>query len=443
MAPKSDFVPKSTLGILPPKSRHLGHKLTTNLWLEEKKETDGAEGLWRVHNDLYDLSEFIQKHPGGSEWLQLTKGHDITEAFEVHHLTDQPEEILRKYFVRKAKGPRNAPFSFDENGFYRTLKKEVKPLLKTLPKQSMNTTNFFSDSLVVLTFLFSTLAVRYWSFGLGILGGILLSMLTIAAHNYFHRRDNFRMHYFQFSFFTVRDWRISHVLSHHLHTNTIDDLEISAYEPFLQYLPTDKNKIQTYGSMLLAPFMWMSLFHFTLNKRIQDAIKYNFKNMKITDLITLTLPTFMWIFGGQSLLATFGMYNFVMVMASLHFGFVGLHAAHHHPDIFHDGDTPRATTNYDWGLSQLDAVMDRKEISGNHFLVLTNFGDHALHHLFPTLDHGALEHLYPTFEEVLGRFNENLRIVSQWDTIKGGYQQLKRVEPNPSPPELKKYAKRG
>lgn len=100
----------------------------------------------------------------------------------------------------------------------------------------------------------------------------------------------------------------------------------------------------------------------------------------------------------------------------------------------------RDLSNYDWGVSQLDAVMDRKEISGSHFLVLTNFGDHCLHHLFPTLDHGYLELLYPTFTEVMDRFDINLRMVSQWDTIKGSFQQLVRVTPNNAPPDLKKYA---
>ncbi|KAJ8929853.1 hypothetical protein NQ314_017457 [Rhamnusium bicolor] len=101
----------------------------------------------------------------------------------------------------------------------------------------------------------------------------------------------------------------------------------------------------------------------------------------------------------------------------------------------------KTVQDYDWGISQLDAVMDRKEISGSHFLVLTNFGDHALHHLFPTLDHGTLELLYPTFKDVLNKFDLDLRMVSQWDTITGGFQQLVRTEPNPNPPDLKKYKK--
>ena len=43
------------------------------LWLEGKKKDDGAENLWRIHDGLYDLSSFINKHPGGSMWLTLTK----------------------------------------------------------------------------------------------------------------------------------------------------------------------------------------------------------------------------------------------------------------------------------------------------------------------------------------------------------------------------------
>lgn len=47
---------------------HSGHT-----WLEAKRETDGAEGLWRVHDGLYDLGSFVDSHPGGAEWLEMTK----------------------------------------------------------------------------------------------------------------------------------------------------------------------------------------------------------------------------------------------------------------------------------------------------------------------------------------------------------------------------------
>lgn len=42
-------------------------------WLEGRRADDGAEGLWRVHDKLYDLKPFVKKHPGGKEWLELSE----------------------------------------------------------------------------------------------------------------------------------------------------------------------------------------------------------------------------------------------------------------------------------------------------------------------------------------------------------------------------------
>ena len=42
-------------------------------WLAGRRKDDNAEGLWRVHDKLYDLKSFIDKHPGGREWLELTE----------------------------------------------------------------------------------------------------------------------------------------------------------------------------------------------------------------------------------------------------------------------------------------------------------------------------------------------------------------------------------
>lgn len=64
-------------------------------FLEGRRKDDGAEGLWRIKNKLYDLESFVKNHPGGEEWLILTRGTDITEAFEVIFKT------LCKFLVRE------------------------------------------------------------------------------------------------------------------------------------------------------------------------------------------------------------------------------------------------------------------------------------------------------------------------------------------------------
>lgn len=49
-----------------------------------------------------------------------------------------------------------------------------------------------------------------------------------------------------------------------MYTNTISDLEISSLEPFLQYLPGEKNIIVRYGSWLYSPvvFAFVFLLHY-------------------------------------------------------------------------------------------------------------------------------------------------------------------------------------
>lgn len=59
------------------------------------------------------------------------------------------------------------------------------------------------------------------------------------------------------------------------------------------------------------------------------------------EFIPFILPATMYMFSGQTLISSFLMWNYIVLVASLHFGIVGLNAAHHHPKIFHDGDTPR------------------------------------------------------------------------------------------------------
>lgn len=99
--------------------------------MESKREDENIDGLWRLRDSLYDLTDFISSHPGGAEWLLLTKGTDITEAVEVHHLhQDRLTVHLEKYFVRNASTPHDIKLRFDPNGFYVTLRNRVVEFLE-------------------------------------------------------------------------------------------------------------------------------------------------------------------------------------------------------------------------------------------------------------------------------------------------------------------------
>lgn len=42
-------------------------------WLEGRQLDDNAEGFWRIHDKIYNLKDFARNHPGGREWIELTK----------------------------------------------------------------------------------------------------------------------------------------------------------------------------------------------------------------------------------------------------------------------------------------------------------------------------------------------------------------------------------
>lgn len=112
--------------------------------------------------------------------------------------------MLPKFHVRKAKMPRNSPFTFEEDGFYRTLKRNIREALQHAPDDLRDRSRIFADLLLVaylLSAIFACYKMNYW---IATLSGSLLAMLTVAAHNFFHQKDSFRMYYFAFSLMSFR-----------------------------------------------------------------------------------------------------------------------------------------------------------------------------------------------------------------------------------------------
>lgn len=93
------------------------------MWLEQKSDFDVVlhekdRSNWVVDNKIYDLSNFVEKHPGGAHWLQRTRGHNITELFYTHHLNEaKAKEVLAKYYISDCKNEFTR-FTFKSGDFY-------------------------------------------------------------------------------------------------------------------------------------------------------------------------------------------------------------------------------------------------------------------------------------------------------------------------------------
>ncbi|XP_019954373.2 cytochrome b5 type B [Paralichthys olivaceus] len=68
--------------------------------LEEIREHNMSSDTWLIiHDKVYDITSFLEEHPGGEEVLLEQAGSDATESFEdVGHSTDA-REMLEQYLV--------------------------------------------------------------------------------------------------------------------------------------------------------------------------------------------------------------------------------------------------------------------------------------------------------------------------------------------------------
>lgn len=77
----------------------------------------------------------------------------------------------------------------------------------------------------------------------------------------------------------------------------------------------------------------------------------------------------------------------------------------------------------------MDTIIDNTVMRKHHFLALTHFGHHALHHLFPTLDHGILSSFYPVLFETMEEFEVELQAYPWYHLVYGQFRQLARNAP--------------
>jgi cytochrome b involved in lipid metabolism len=70
-------------------------------WQEVRKHNTVESRMWvAIEGKVYDITDFLSKHPGGQELLKISAGRDCTDLFNSYHnLTKRPLEILPKYQI--------------------------------------------------------------------------------------------------------------------------------------------------------------------------------------------------------------------------------------------------------------------------------------------------------------------------------------------------------
>jgi fatty acid desaturase/predicted heme/steroid binding protein len=93
---------------------------------QEVAEHCTAESLWvAIHGKVYDITSFLDKHPGGYDALLIAAGRDATAAFDSYHpFTSKPQQMIGKYEIGRLSTYEFPPYQ-EDTGFYRELSQRV------------------------------------------------------------------------------------------------------------------------------------------------------------------------------------------------------------------------------------------------------------------------------------------------------------------------------
>ena len=68
--------------------------------LKEVSQHNTLNDCWIIYNkNVYNITEYLNKHPGGSSLILDFSGEDITTEFEFNQHSDNAYNILDKYKI--------------------------------------------------------------------------------------------------------------------------------------------------------------------------------------------------------------------------------------------------------------------------------------------------------------------------------------------------------
>jgi len=183
-----------------------------------------------MHNIIPPLAPFVP------EWLQMTRGADVTDLVHTHHLDESKvDAILKKYYVTDVKHPNtNIRYTFKDEGFYMTLKRRVATKIREMggsgPTWLMTLSCTVTLLLWLAAFAMMVMDGRWWW---AVVGGYFLNSVFGVGHNYMHKAPTLWRYCVDLTAFSHRDWMISHCISHHTFPNLELDYEMQILEPFV------------------------------------------------------------------------------------------------------------------------------------------------------------------------------------------------------------------
>jgi fatty acid desaturase len=255
-----------------------------------KKNCVKFTGAW------FELDDFVKRHPGGPNLIQLFDGRDITNVFRSYH--PQFSDSVLRSVLRKVKNEDTSSEEIKEieqtkeaisdevsekyTIAYKDLQKDVLKALGGVRNSKGNAAYFIEASAIFG--LAVALEASQWAYGFTLGRAVVLGwIMALVAFNIMHDANhgaaslNPNVNYYLGLTFdwvggSAMYWKHHHNVLHHLHTKGEDDPD-ARYNPYFRIHPKDKPNIINHLQHL---YMWPLFFLIQFRNNIIEPFELVF-----------------------------------------------------------------------------------------------------------------------------------------------------------------------
>ena len=238
-----------------------------------------------IDEKLYDLTEFIPTHPGGTDMCYLAS-HDVSYHYIMLHGRSFDHEKMKKYLCSSnpyVPSPENAACSTEISPFGKEMISKVNSLFKN-KEETFADYRYYARVFLILfiTLIFEIYYLKTNSLLISLGLGTFYALIGLnVGHDANHGalgRYKWYHEFFKFSTDWIGGskvlWIQQHVLSHHAYTNHIHmDNDITSGEPFLIFHPLSKNVTKLHAFQHLFYMFVIKLYAFSSLFNIGPILK--------------------------------------------------------------------------------------------------------------------------------------------------------------------------
>jgi len=336
---------------------------------------DNIKYRYKINDNIYDLTDFVDKHPGGKDiFKNLKKDTNITPIFYSYHKNpEKNKSVLSKYKIDNVE---NIDIEYDINYDY-TNYVELKELVykeindKKIPQFWSNNEMIYNCSYLSLYFgiwiynlIYPSLS-NWWM--------ILLSIMNSHCNMIFHESCHYSISknqninrlflYVIYPLMDEKSWKYSHNYQHHCFTNTEYDGDLETPYSIIRHYDKQKHYIYNYFQNIYIYF----LYCFITLKRIIIAINNHHRGYIVLLLLIFRL----------------GYYKTLLWNMSCSFIFIFI------SQLSHIQEECINEKNDDFLIQQVVSSTNYKTNMITKFLCFS-LDIQIEHHLFPNLPHSSL-----------------------------------------------------